>query len=61
MKLSAEEKARRKEEIAELKAKQARELHNCDNASLADREKNSKVFAITDHQHHPPQNIMKRY
>jgi hypothetical protein len=42
MKLSAEEKARRKEERAELEAKQARELHNFDNAALADREKELK-------------------
>jgi hypothetical protein len=42
MKLSAEEKVRRKEERAELKAKQARELHNFDNAALADREKELK-------------------
>jgi hypothetical protein len=42
MKLSAEEKARRKEERAELKAKQARELHDFDNVALADREKELK-------------------
>jgi hypothetical protein len=42
MKLSAEEKARRKEERAELKPKQARELHNFDNVALADREKELK-------------------
>jgi hypothetical protein len=44
MKLSAEEKARRKEERVELKTKQAgaRELHNFDNVALADREKELK-------------------
>jgi hypothetical protein len=42
MKLAAEEKAHRKEERAELKAKQARELHNFDNVALADREKELK-------------------
>jgi hypothetical protein len=42
MTLSAEEKALRKRERQKLKAKKARELHNFDNATLADREKELK-------------------
>jgi hypothetical protein len=52
MKLSAEEKARRKEERAELKTKQARDLENCITLTtlpLRTGRRNSKVFAIMRH------------